>query len=50
MVNIIKKNGEVQKFSGDKIKKAIRKSANRVCVTLSDKEEKQVVEQVKKQL
>jgi ribonucleoside-triphosphate reductase len=50
MVNIIKKNGELQKFNGEKIKRAIRKSANRVCVTLTDKEEKQVVDSVKKQL
>ena len=50
MVNIIKKNGELQKFNGEKIKRAIRKSADRVCVTLSDKEEKQVVDNVKKQL
>ena len=27
MVNIIKKNGELQKFNGEKIKRAIRKSA-----------------------
>ena len=50
MVNIIKKTGEMQKFNGEKIKRAIRKSADRVCVTLSDKEEKQVVDNVKKQL
>lgn len=50
MVNVIKKNGERQKFNSEKIKRAIRKSANRVCVTLSDKEEKSVVDQVKKQL
>lgn len=50
MVNIIKKNGELQKFNGEKIKRAIRKSANRVCVTLTDREEKQVVDSVKKQL
>ena len=50
MVNIIKKNGELQKFNAEKIKKAIRKSATRVCVTLSDKDEKQVVDSVKKQL
>lgn len=50
MVNIIKKNGEIQKFSPEKIKRAIRKSAERVCVKLSEKEEKQVVDSVKKQL
>lgn len=50
MISIIKKNGEVQKFNADKIKKAIRKSAERVCIKLTDKEEKQVVDTVKKQL
>lgn len=50
MVNIIKKNGEIQKFNGEKIKRAIRKSANRVCVTLTEKDEKKVVDDVKKQL
>lgn len=50
MVNVIKKNGEHQKFNAEKIKRAIRKSATRVCVTLSDKEERQIVESVKKQL
>ena len=50
MVNIIKKNGEIQKFTPDKIKKAIRKSASRVCVELTDKEEKKIVDDVKKQL
>ena len=50
MINIIKKNGEPQKFNGEKIKRAIRKSATRVCVTLTEKEEKQIVDSVKKQL
>lgn len=50
MINVIKKNGEHQKFNGDKIRKAIRKSAARVCVTLTDKEEKSVVDEVRNQL
>lgn len=50
LIKIIKKNGELQKFDGDKIKKAIRKSAERVCVQLTDKEENKVVNIVKKQL
>ena len=50
MIKILKKNGEEQSFNGEKIKRAIRKSANRVCVTLSEKEEKKVVDMVKKQL
>ena len=50
MINVIKKNGEHQKFNAEKIRKAIRKSATRVCIELTDKEEKQVVDSVKKQL
>lgn len=50
MIKILKKNGEEQPFNGEKIKRAIRKSATRVCVTLSDKDEKKVVDTVKKQL
>ena len=50
MIKILKKNGEEQAFNGEKIKRAIRKSADRVCVTLTEKEEKKVVDTVKKQL
>lgn len=50
MIKIIKKNGEEQSFNGEKIKRAIRKSAERVCITLTEKEEKKVVDGVKKQL
>ena len=50
MIKILKKNGEEQNFNGEKIKRAIRKSAERVCVVLSEKEEKKVVDTVKKQL
>jgi ribonucleoside-triphosphate reductase len=50
MVKVLKKNGSEQPFSSEKIKNAIRKSAERVCVTLSEKEEKKIVDLVKKQL
>lgn len=50
MIKIRKKNGEIQSFNGEKIKRAIRKSADRVCVTLTDKEERKVVDTVRKQL
>ena len=50
MIKILKKNGEQQNFNGEKIRRAIRKSADRVCVTLTEKEEKKVVDTVKKQL
>lgn len=47
---ILKKNGELQAFNGEKIKRAIRKSADRVCIVLTPQEEKKVVEVVRKQL
>lgn len=47
MSNVIKKNGEIQRFNGEKIRRAIRKSANRVCVILTEKEEKDVIESVR---
>ena len=50
MVKVLKKNGSEQAFNGEKIKRAIRKSADRVCVTLTEKEEKKIVDLVKKQL
>lgn len=50
MIKILKKNGELQNFNGEKIKRAIRKSAERVCVTLTQTEEKKVVDTVRKQL
>ena len=50
MVKILKKNGELQSFNGEKIKKAIRKSAERVCITLSQNDEKKVVDTVRKKL
>lgn len=50
MIKVLKKNGAEQTFNGEKIKRAIRKSADRVCVTLSEKEEKKIVDMVRKQL
>ena len=50
MVKVLKKNGSEQAFNGEKIKRAIRKSADRVCVALTEKEEKKIVDLVKKQL
>ena len=42
-IAILKKNGNVVDFDPQKIKNAIRKSAERVCVTLTSKEEARVV-------
>ena len=50
MIWVIRKNGRQEAFDGNKIRQAIRKSAERVCVTLTDKEENKVVNTVKKQL
>lgn len=50
MIKILKKNGAEESFNGEKIKRAIRKSANRVCAILSEKEENKVVNSVKNQL
>ena len=50
MIKILKKNGELQNFNEEKIKRAIRKSAERVCITLTPSEENKVVNTVKKQL
>ena len=50
LIKILKKNGDLQNFNGEKIKRAIRKSAERVCITLTPADEKKVVDTVKKQL
>ena len=50
MIYIQKKNGITEKFDGEKIKRAIRKSAERVCITFTEKEENKIVNTVKKQL
>ena len=49
-IKILKKNGEWQSFNGEKIKRAIRKSAERACIVLTPADEKKVVDNVKKQL
>jgi ribonucleoside-triphosphate reductase len=50
MIKILKKNGDLQNFNGEKIKRAVRKSAERVCITLTQAEEKKVVDTVRRQL
>lgn len=47
-VQIIKKDGTLEKFQPEKIIKAINKSASRVMVELTTEEENKVVEEVKK--
>ena len=50
MINILKKNGIIQPFDGNKIISAIRKSATRVCITLTEEQEKKVVNTIENQL
>lgn len=50
MIQIIKKNGSLEDFNGDKIIKAVEKSAERVCITLSDKDKTKIVSTIEKQL
>ena len=49
-IKVIKKDGTIAKFDEEKIKKAIRKSAERVSVVLSKEEENKVVELVYNEL
>ena len=49
-IKVIKKDGTIAKFDEEKIKKAIRKSAERVSVVLSKEEENKVVELVHNEL
>ena len=50
MIKILKKNGGVETFNGEKIRRAIRKSATRVCIDLTDKEESKLINNIKNQL
>ncbi len=45
-IQVIKRNGNKQDFDGDKIKVAIRKSAERVMITLTEEAENEVVDNV----
>lgn len=46
-LKVIKKNGNTESFDGDKIKRAIEKSANRALCVLSENQKEQVVQLVK---
>lgn len=50
MIKILKKNGGIETFNGEKIRRAIRKSATRVCIDLTDKEENKLINNIKNQL
>ena len=49
-IQVLKKNGNIQNFDDEKIKKAINKSATRVCIELSEEEQSKVVKIIKKRL
>ena len=50
MTQVLKKNGMLQEFNEDKIKKAIEKSATRVVIELTEAQKDQVCRQVKNSL
>ena len=43
MIKVLKKNGAIVSFDGSKIRRAIQKSAERVCMPLSKNDEDKVV-------
>lgn len=47
MIKVIKKDGTIVDFNDDKIKKAISKSADRVCIKLTDKQKQKVCDYVR---
>ena len=49
-IKVLKKNGSIQDFDGEKIKKAINKSAKRVLIELTEEEQNKVVNIIKKRL
>ena len=49
-IKVLKKNGSIQNFDGEKIKKAINKSATRVCIELTEEEQNKVVNIIKKRV
>ncbi len=50
MIKVLKKNGAIVNFDGSKIRKAIQKSAERVCIPLSKNDEDKVVSTVRNKL
>ena len=50
MVQIIKKDGSLQNFNGEKIIRAIEKSATRVCIELTEEQKNKVVDTIYRQL
>ena len=50
MIKVLKKNGAIVNFDGAKIRKAVQKSAERVCMPLSKNDEDKVVSMVRGKL
>ena len=50
MPKIIKHNGELEAFNGEKIRMAIRKAATRVCIEIPEKDENRLISNIKKKI
>ena len=50
MIKIIKHNGQIESFNGEKIRRAIRKSAARVCIEIPEKDENKLINSIKNKL
>ena len=50
MPKIIKHNGELEVFNGEKIRMAIRKAATRVCIEIPEKDENRLISNIKKKI
>lgn len=50
MPKIIKHNGEIEVFNGEKIRTAIRKAATRVCISIPEKDENRLISNIKKKI
>lgn len=47
MIKIIKHNGELESFNGEKIRSAIRKAATRVCIEIPEKDENKLISTIR---
>ena len=47
MIKILKKNGETQNFNGEKIRTAIKKAAERVCIEIPEKDQNKLISTIR---
>lgn len=47
MVKIVKHNGSIEAFNGEKIRAAIRKAATRVCIEIPEKDENKLISSIR---